>query len=84
MTFFIARNDPAAFEQIHYAPGVEGRSRSETLQDAASPKAYGQSCGHEGLKMQGNPPGDGRRHAAEPRVNGREKNQHPVDDKPAK
>ena len=28
-------------EQIHYAPGVEGRSGGETLQDTASPGAYG-------------------------------------------
>ena len=48
-------------EQMHHAPGIEGRSGGEALQDAALPGAYGQSP-----NMQGNPPGNGRRHAAEP------------------
>ena len=37
-------------EQIYHAPGVEGWSAGKPLQDAASPGAYGQSCGHEGPK----------------------------------
>ena len=72
------------FEQIHHAPGVEGRSGGEAFQDAASPGAYDQSCGHEGPKMQRNPPGDGRWHAAEPRVHRREGIRHPAGGKPAK
>ena len=40
-------------EQIYHPPGVDGRSGGEALQDATSPGAYGQSYGHEGLKMQG-------------------------------
>ena len=32
----------------------------EALQDDVSPRAFGQLCSHEGPKMQGNPPGDGR------------------------
>ena len=58
---------PQCMMVVHHAPGVEGRSGGEVLKDTASPGAYGQSCGHAGLKMQGNPPGDDRRHAAEPR-----------------
>ena len=34
--------------------------------------------------MQRNPPGDGRRHAAEPRVHGREEILHRAGGKPAK
>ena len=34
--------------------------------------------------MQGNPPEDGRRHTAEPRVHGREEIRHPTCGKPAK
>ena len=49
-------------EQFHHAPGVEGRFGGEALQDAASPGAYGQSCGHKSPKMQRYPPRDGRRH----------------------
>ena len=64
--------------------GVEGRPGGKALQDAALPQAYGQSCGHEGLKTQGNPPGDSRRHAAELRVHGREEIRHPAGGKPAK
>ena len=60
-------------EQIRHAPGVEGQSRGEVLQNAASPGAYGRTCSHEGPKLQGNPPGDGQRHATKPRVHGREK-----------
>ena len=72
-------------EQIHYAPCVEGRSGGEVLQDAASPGTYGQSCGHESRKMQGNTPGDGRLStAAEPRVYEREENRHPAGGTPAK
>ena len=70
--------------QIHHASGVEGQSGGEALQDAASLIAYGQSCGHHDPKMQENPPGDGQRHAAEPRVHGREEIRHPVGGKPAK
>ena len=65
-------------EQIHHASGVEGQSGSEVIQDAASPGAYGQSCGHEGPKMQGNPP------RVRPRVHRREEVRHPVGSKPAK
>ena len=43
-------------QQIYHAPGDEGQSGGEALQDAASPVAYGQSCSHESPKMQGNPP----------------------------
>ena len=71
-------------EQIPHAPDVEGRSGGETFQDAASPRAYDQSCGHDGPKMQGNPLGDGQRHAAEPRVHGRQESRHPAGVKPAK
>ena len=35
-------------------------------------------------KMQGNNPGDGRRHAAEPHVYGRGEVRHPVGGEPAK
>ena len=38
----------------------------------------------EGKKMQGNPPGDGRQHAAEPRVHGGEEIRHPAGGKSAK
>ena len=55
-------------EQIHHAPDVEGQSGGQALQNATSPGAYCQLCGHEGPKMQENPPGDGRRYTAEPRV----------------
>ena len=71
-------------EQIHHAPSVEGQSGGEALQDAASPLAYGQSCSHEGPKMQENPPGHGRRHAAETRVYGQEGIRHPAVGKLAK
>ena len=71
-------------EQIHHVPDIEERSGGEALQDAASPGAYCQSCGHEGPKMQINLPGNGRWHAAEIRVHGREKIRHPANDKPAK
>ena len=46
-------------EQIHHAPGVEGHSGGKALPGAASSGAYGQPCGHEGLKIQENPPGYG-------------------------
>ena len=72
---------PKLYQQIHHAPG---RSGGEALQDSASPRAYGQSCGHEGPKMQGNPPEVGRRHAADPRVYGREEILHLAGGKPAK
>ena len=42
------------------------------------------TANHEGPKMQGNPQGDGRRQAAEPRVHGREEILHPAVGKPAK
>ena len=71
-------------EQIHHESGIEGRSGGEALQDAAPPGAYGHSCGHEGLIMQGNPPGDGRRHTAKTRVHGREEIRYPAGGKPAK
>ena len=71
-------------EQIHHAPGVEGRSGGEAFQNAMSPGAYGQSCCHEGSKVKGSCPGYSRRHAAEPRVHGREKIRHPAGGKPAK
>ena len=71
-------------EPIHHVSGVEGRSGGEALQDAASPGACGQLCGYEGPKLQGNPLGDGRRHAAEPRVHGREEIRHPAGSKTAK
>ena len=61
-----------------------GRSGKEALQDAASPGAYGQACDYEGPKMKGNPPRDGRRHAAEPHVHEREGIRHPPGGKPAK
>ena len=47
------------YEQIHNTQSVEGRSGGEALKDAASPGAYGQSCGHEHPKIKGNPSGDG-------------------------
>ena len=50
--------------------GVEGQSGGETLQDAASPGAYEQSCEREGPKIQENRPGNGQRHAVEARVHG--------------
>ena len=55
----------------------------EALQDAASPGVYGQPRDHEGPKMQGKSPGNGRQHAAEPRVNGREEIRRPAGGKPA-
>ena len=71
-------------EQIYHTLGVEGQSGGKAVQDATSPVAYGQSCGYEGLKILGNLPRDGRRHAAEPRVHGREDIRHPAGGKPAK
>ena len=42
----------------------DGLGVNEALQDAASTEAYGQSCEHEGPKMQGNSSEVGRRPAA--------------------
>ena len=71
-------------EQIRHVPGVERQSGNEALQEIASPGAYGrQACGHEGSKIQGNHPGDGRRHAVKPLVHGRKEIQHPAGGKPA-
>ena len=50
---------PQPVYQIYHAPGIEGRSGGEALQNAASPGAYGQLCGHEGPKMPRYPSGDG-------------------------
>ena len=71
---------PSRCEQIYHAPGVEGQSVGEALQDAASPDGYGQSCdqAHEDPIMQGTHLGDGRRHAAEPCVHGQEEIWHPA------
>ena len=59
---------PHRCEQIHHAPGIEWLSEGESLQDAASPEAYGHLYGHEGSNIQRNSPGDSRRHAADLRV----------------
>ena len=72
------------YEQIHHAPDVEGRSEAEALQYATSPGAYGQSCSHEGPKMQENIPENNQRHAAKPRIHEREEIRHPSGGKPAK
>ena len=56
------------FEQINHALGIERQTGVEALEDAASAGAYGLSCGHEGTKLQGNHPEDGRRHTADRRV----------------
>ena len=71
-------------EQIHLAPDTEGRSDGEALQNISSPGAYGQSCSHEELKMQGNLLGDSRQHVVEPRVHRQKEIRRPARSNPAK